>query len=335
MSKVIILEGPDGAGKTTLARELEKRGYRYHHEGPPPANVDLLVHYALVLDRAIRSGESVVIDRLHVGESVYGPLIRGVDRIGGWGQIILQRIIRGGGVREVFCLPPERICYGNWFRRRQEAGELVTDSQKFINIYAAYVKASKHPRHSRALIYDYTRWNLGDACAMLMSEMNILPRLPLECIGDPKARFLFVGEIANQKELDLPWVGLNNSSEYLNTALVAAGYSEEEMAFVNAKKLDGSDNDLFDIIFEIEQADSKSRILPVALGGIPAQKLNKYGYQGRFRKMPHPAFWKRFRSTRGDEYVSGLKEIRERYYARLRQGSESVLRVAQPTDETL
>ncbi len=334
MAKVIILEGPDGAGKTTLARALEKRGYRYHHEGPPSPNVDLLVHYALVLDRAIRSGDRVVIDRLHVGESVYGPLLRGVDRISSWGQIILQRIIRGGGVLEVFCLPPERVCFGNWYARHQVGKELVETSSDFHEIYKAYVDISKHPRHSRAVTYDYTQWSLDLACDMLTSEMNNPPCLPFECIGSPQACFLFVGEIANQKELDLPWVSLYHSSDYLNGAIMSAGYTEDEIAFVNAKKLDGSDNDLFDVVFQMSLSEPKRWVLPIALGGVPAQKLEKYGHRGAFRKMPHPAYWKRFHSTETAEYVKGLKDIREQYYARLRQRSESVLRLARADKPT-
>ena len=46
-NKVVVLEGPDGGGKTALANELVRHGYTYHHEGPPPKNVDPLVSSAV------------------------------------------------------------------------------------------------------------------------------------------------------------------------------------------------------------------------------------------------------------------------------------------------
>jgi hypothetical protein len=63
MSRITILEGPDGGGKTTLAHHLrDSYGFRYHHEGPPEKS-DLLVHYATELYNACVDGNNHVFDR--------------------------------------------------------------------------------------------------------------------------------------------------------------------------------------------------------------------------------------------------------------------------------
>ncbi len=70
---LIIIEGADKTGKTTLAKEITERyGYRYHHFGPPGPNP--AEEYAEFL---INLKEPVVCDRFFYGEMVYGPLLRG------------------------------------------------------------------------------------------------------------------------------------------------------------------------------------------------------------------------------------------------------------------
>ena len=319
MNRVVVLEGPDGAGKTTLARHLvDKYGFEYLHTGPP-GDGNLLLQYASVLDAAVRSHRNTVIDRLHIGESVYGPLLRGVDRIGSTGQLILQRIIRGGGVIEVFCLPPYKTCYGNWFRRRQEKGELVDNSNLFDQIYNRYRVLMESKTFSHAINYDYTKVSLDMAGEILMSELSTRLALPDGCIGDPQGTFFFLGEQANQESLDLPWVALNNSSEYLLDALRDAGFEEREMIFANARTLQHTWNPLEFWINKISaQAGRKESLQLVALGNTAKRSYEWAGFANRSKLVPHPAYWKRFHSTGRDTYVKKLRTIRTDYYARVR-----------------
>ena len=147
----IIIEGPDGAGKTALALTLCKSlSMGYHHEGPPPANIDRYGHYMSVL----RSFEqSTVIDRFHLGEAIYGPLLRGGSGLAP-AQIIAinQKIIREGG-RIIVCLPPWEICLEN--NRRKWNQELI---QSEIMLRAAYDAWSVLVRNTELFvgrIYDY------------------------------------------------------------------------------------------------------------------------------------------------------------------------------------
>lgn len=80
---IIILEGPDGCGKSTLAAQL--------HEaiddsvivkfGQPTLECPF-EEYEKTLYPHIEAGKTIICDRLHWGERVYGPLLRGHDRLG-------------------------------------------------------------------------------------------------------------------------------------------------------------------------------------------------------------------------------------------------------------
>lgn len=81
MRTIVVLEGPDFAGKSTLAARLQQLGdARIIRNGPPPEG-DLAAHYAAQIDAAFRHHGMTVFDRLHVGELIYGPEFRGAARI--------------------------------------------------------------------------------------------------------------------------------------------------------------------------------------------------------------------------------------------------------------
>lgn len=90
---IVILEGPDGAGKTTMVDSLR----RFHHmqigmkdpatsqvwhAGPFPEGGNPWTEYVVPLSQLMPSRDwLVIIDRWHLGELVYGPLLRGQSRL--------------------------------------------------------------------------------------------------------------------------------------------------------------------------------------------------------------------------------------------------------------
>lgn len=79
--RIIVLEGPDGVGKTTIARKIRQLDdmaviMRTGPPGPNGAWAECLSIYGRCVEIA-RVGVTVVVDRLHIGELVYGPILRG------------------------------------------------------------------------------------------------------------------------------------------------------------------------------------------------------------------------------------------------------------------
>lgn len=77
----IVLEGIDGAGKTTLARWMEThRGWKYGHAGPPGQGgsfPELITCWWRCENRELARAEHWAWDRGHLGELFCGPVRRG------------------------------------------------------------------------------------------------------------------------------------------------------------------------------------------------------------------------------------------------------------------
>lgn len=167
MNRVIILEGPDGAGKSTLATTLHHlhsfsviRSYGTTGYGPTWTPAELLHKLTTVIVDALDCDEPVVIDRSFLSEFAYGMVMRGKDRLGVDGFKALTTLVRRCGVTEVICLPPFQTVLTNWREKRKDkwdpvrgTGDYVDGERKLSEIYQnyEYLESSGH-----YVKYDYT-----------------------------------------------------------------------------------------------------------------------------------------------------------------------------------
>lgn len=299
MGKVIILEGPDGSGKTTLAKQLSANyAYEYVHFGPPTSD-NVLETYATALYDALNGEDDVVFDRLHVGERIYGKIVRDNDKLTRHGEVLMNRLMKATDTLLVFCLPEYEVSYANWKRRHRT--ELVKDHVDYGLVYAGYNDRAFSPMYAWAARYDYMKMGLDEACSVLHHLKRPLATLPEGVIGDPRARYLFIGDVANQRYLDLPFFALNNCSGYLNDCLEDAGFTEDNVAFTNARYLDKTPRNLR----AIWDAMGKPKVC--ALGSQAWQRclVNHVPCT----TVPHPAFWKRFHASKRGDYVAALRKV--------------------------
>lgn len=152
MSKVIILEGPDGAGKTTLAQALSDqhhfsvvRSYGTTGYFPKLDSQQLYKKLLEVILDAARGWYPVVIDRSFMSEWCYGNVMRGKDRLGIDGLDFFLKISRIYDVKQVICLPPWETVLANWTEKRKAdwdpekgTGDYVDAAAKLETIYANY-----------------------------------------------------------------------------------------------------------------------------------------------------------------------------------------------------
>jgi hypothetical protein len=158
---IIIIEGPDGAGKTTLAGELvDHFNLRYVHEGPPPQDIDPLEYYTDLLTSY--RDDNIVFDRFALGERVYGPILRGTDRLTEEKWKIFRRLMQRFGAFHILCLPPYPVCYNSWSRKDRR--ELFQDVELFRQSWIAFQDFDAE----FDLVYDYT----VDTLALVINMIN-------------------------------------------------------------------------------------------------------------------------------------------------------------------
>ena len=93
---IVVLEGCDGTGKTTLATALAaQHGHTVIHSGRTPDGTDLAARYQTIL----ATPGKLALDRGFVSELVYGPVDHGRSRLALPAAIALtQRVAARGGV---------------------------------------------------------------------------------------------------------------------------------------------------------------------------------------------------------------------------------------------
>lgn len=121
-------------------------------------------------------------------------------------------------------------------------------------------------------------------------------------VGSPAARYLIVGEQMGNPETvtrEIPFCGPGGCGPYLTRALHLAGFREKTLAWANSLDLLGNPRGL-----PQTNALNRSWAVIFALGKV-AQRLHPGAVP-----VPHPAFWKRFRYARLEEYSRLFKRYR-------------------------
>lgn len=116
---VIIIEGPDGSGKTTLANKIAKQtGYILLHRTQPKSEEEkknMMTEYLQV----IKAGKNVVMDRCWYSEMVYGPVMRDNSVISYPEMYELEKLLCRKGGLIIYCTDKPDVLW----RRCQERGE--------------------------------------------------------------------------------------------------------------------------------------------------------------------------------------------------------------------
>jgi hypothetical protein len=306
MGRVIILEGPDGGGKTTLANQLVERGFIYKHEGPPPEKVDLLDYYLQKLYDSMVSPNDVVHDRLYLGETIYGPLTRGKDRIGEEGKKLFNRILSSKQVKQYICLPDFDVAGKNYRVKIKEKDDYLKNCDIWEKVYNLYLKEAM--RSNLDGFYDYKT----DFASGVINSLNLpLTYLPKGAIGSLKAQYLFIGDKPNHPYIDIPFFSYKNSSGYFNAALELAGIGENDLCLYNANNAIGIQRwnsevyQLLDRLPNLKHVFCLGNVAIEFMAGLLGSKLPRNFY---FHKIQHPSYLRRFKGHDPEVMAKLIKE---------------------------
>jgi thymidylate kinase len=300
MGQVIILEGPDGGGKTILAKRLEKEfGFKYKHEGPPPDNIDLIAYYLEILNESIEGSQNVVHDRLWLGERIYGPIVRGIDRLGHNGQTLFTRLCDSKEVTQIICLPFRQVAIDNYSIKMKDPNDFLKSMEKFQQVYESYLDWTYS---NKCRIFNYEKNNVES----LIQDIDKFPpnRSPKGLVGSKQAKYLFIGDRPNHPSIDVPFHALNGSSGYFNSALIKAGLKESEIAISNAFSPINHIHSLGAMLAWLNNIEHIFLMGQAAKAWYDERATHIY----KTSYIPHPSYLKRFKGSNSQVLADIIKE---------------------------
>lgn len=134
---IYIIEGPDGAGKTTLVEQIKKShmNAKVLHFGAPqtPEEAD---NYYKIYAEAINAkcdDEVLIFDRSWYSDMVYGPVMRNRQEMTQEHADMLSAMVvaRGGGII-IYCTAPIKVLWA----RCQRRGETYLQNQAQLQAIA-------------------------------------------------------------------------------------------------------------------------------------------------------------------------------------------------------
>jgi len=156
---IIVVDGPDGSGKTHLCSLLRRliRCHLLSNSGPPTSfeQIQDEVHWIMRFPR----NQLLMIDRTRlISEPIYGPILRGKSMID---PGLAKKMLIGLGWRTILCLPPFDRVFANVERTRGEQLKGVPDSIE--KIYLAYHDYNENSWDNPWITtFDYTTDSIDD-----------------------------------------------------------------------------------------------------------------------------------------------------------------------------
>lgn len=336
---IILLEGADSSGKSTLARHLvAKYGARYIHS---TVRRGIWRWHVGALRMAVRYSQTglVVLDRHWISELVYGATFRGAPEYDVAARC-LDRVLRRYGALTVLCSPADQLRQAQRWADGRAAGkhEHFDRVREVIARYAdlrdgnvahpgdgyldQLIRYGDYSERDDVMVYDLDRYPGRDGVdrfgTMVIRSVQRLrsaaapyddlgPNLAgrYDTLGGRVRQFLFVGEAPSPRSKtyaapDWPWCDRDDRS--------SAGQWFNAALHLTAQREDRLvfTNAVSDDPRLAQQLDRTGVIgaRVIALGGVAARAIEKLSREAT--EVVHPAWHRRFRYGEGVEGYAKL-----------------------------
>lgn len=302
--KLTIFEGPDGAGKTTAAKQFVKdTGAMYvHFPALPLVSTGLARMYVEAMIPALLGHQDVVFDRCWLSELPYATVFReGQNRINLASVRMLERLAMRCETVVVKCLPKLSTVVNNFNSRREE--ELLDSVGQLTDIYYMYERLNTDLPMT---VFNYEDDRIGRSKLDydLLNSMRTHPHfLGVRSAGNIKAKIILVGDkFGRHKNEDAfyqwPFGSFSRAgcSQWLTMKLQLAKISERELCWVNSD----------DNLSLINWSNYKGIF---ALGNSAKLILNELDVESSV--VNHPQHHKRFGLTAPYPLTDLIKQVKE------------------------
>jgi thymidylate kinase len=277
---VIVVEGPDGAGKTTLVKALSKRlasqgiDFASSHHGPYKdieKSGDLARQYFLSMTRSLSYNNVSILDRSWISEPIYSEVYRGTpSRLTNAHVRMLERAALSRGMIQILCRPSYQTCL-KVFGERDE----YIDKDNLHDVFVRYDELVD----GSDIVYNRDVEDVDQVVERILNRIDATPANIFNGGGnyvDPSVLVLCGKWTINNIRPDaviIPYFGLHNGpspSVLLADAFEELGIPESQMYWVNTQTNEG--DILTSDIMEFYHPD-----LVVAIGPIPEQWAKSNG----------------------------------------------------------
>lgn len=149
---IIIIEGPDGSGKTTLAEKLSKQtGYPVVHRSQPKTEEEkkqMMDQYVTTIE----AGKNMIFDRCWYSEMVYGPVMRDASVITYPEMYLLEHKLAKHGALIIYCTDKPKTL---WRRATKRGEDYITHYDTFECICTGFDALMSVPHLVPVVKYGY------------------------------------------------------------------------------------------------------------------------------------------------------------------------------------
>lgn len=302
-ASLVIVEGCDGSGKTTLINQLQEHLWFeeasvVHYGNVPNANASLPRFYLEGMLPAVNGYSPVILDRAWFSEEPYGYAYRqGKIRFNDFDSRMLERVALTCGAVVVFCDPGLEHCLEVFKGRLGD--EYLDNEDQLREVYKRYFTRMGRS-HLPVVHYDYQRNALSDILdvVQVFRQEYFNHAVAMPGVGSPTASVVLVGDsFANHTNQDayqqFPFVSFGHgSSRWLAARLNEFAIPESELWWVNQDQLlEAIDLYEADAVTAIGEFFHDRHV--VALGDVAHNTLGQtFGITHHVTH--HPSYWQRF-----------------------------------------